>query len=86
MQVVTESAKFLNITGTNAQLSNGFLTGIFVAQASGSPTIKVADTKGNIANTFTPTAGVFYPMPCQFIGALTVTIGGTVDATIFHST
>jgi hypothetical protein len=44
----------------------------------------VADGKGTIANTFTPEAGRYYPMPTYFEGTLTVTISGTVDATIFH--
>lgn len=84
MQTVVESGKRLNITATSASLSSGYLMGIFVSQASSSPTIKVADGKGTIANTFTPLAGSYYPMPCGFIGTLTVTIGGTVDATVFY--
>ena len=59
------------------------LLGVFVSQASGSPTLKVADTAGTIANTFTPAPGTFYPLPCDFSGTLTVTVGGTVDATLF---
>lgn len=69
---------------TNPQAGGLFLLGIFIAQASASPTIKVADTGGTIANTFTPAAGTFYPMPCQIQGTLTVTIANTVDATIFY--
>jgi hypothetical protein len=85
MQSVVEGGSRLNITATNATLKGGgSLLGIFVASASGTPTVKVADTAGTIANTFTPTAATFYPLPCRFTGTLTVTIGGTVDATIFH--
>jgi len=83
-QTVVESHKRLNITATNTQLSAGKLIGIFVSQASAAPTLKVADGKGTIANTFTPSAGVFYPFPCEYVGGLTVTISGTVDATIFY--
>ena len=87
---VYEGSMRKNITATDATIiaptSGGglFLLGIFVAQASASPTIKVADTAGTIANTFTPFAGTFYALPCQISGTLTVTISGTVDATVFY--
>lgn len=84
MTPVIESGKRLNITATNTSITQGALMGIFVSQASGSPTLKVADGIGTIANTFTPVAGTFYRLPCQFQGGLTVTIGGTVDATVFY--
>jgi hypothetical protein len=75
----------LNITATNATLNGGGnLGGIFVSQASATPTIKVADTAGTIANTFTPEAGRYYPLPCVWSDTLTVTISGTVDATVFY--
>ena len=61
-----------------------YLLGILVAQASATPTLKVADTAGTIMNTITPAAGQFYPMPCQLSGTLTVTISGTVDCTVFY--
>ena len=83
MERVVESGKRLNITATNTSLSDGFLMGIFVSQTSG--TIKVEDSKGVIANTFSPMAGTFYPLPCQYFGTLTVTISGTVDATVFYN-
>lgn len=60
------------------------LLGVFVSQASATPTLQLADSSGNIANTFTPAAGTFYPLPCAIIGTLTVTIGGTVDCTVFY--
>lgn len=81
---VIESGNRLNITATNATLNNVSLMGVFVSQASATPTLKVADATGTIANTFTPVAGTFYRLPCKTNGALTVTIGGTVDATIFY--
>lgn len=81
---VVEGEARLNITATNATLGSGKLLGIFVSQASSTPTIKVADGSGTIANTFTPLPGTFYPFPCRFTSTLTVTIGGTVDATIFY--
>lgn len=63
--------------------SDGRLHGIFVSVASSSPTLKVNDSNGIIANTFTPIAGQFYPLPTTFRGSLVVTIGGTVDCTVF---
>ncbi len=89
---VYEGSQRKNITSTDSSIiaatgAGGlFLLGIFVAQASASPTLKVADTAGTIANTFTPLAGQFYPMPCQIKGTLTVTIANTVDCTIFYGT
>jgi hypothetical protein len=83
MQPVVESGRRLNITATNTSLVQGNLMGIFVSQASSTPTLKVADGDGTIANTFTPVAGTYYPLPCQFKNTLTVTISGTVDATLF---
>lgn len=90
MANVYEGSLRKNITSTNATIicpTGGgglFLLGVFVSQASATPTLKLADTGGTIANTFTPSAGVFYPLPCQLSGTLTVTISGTVDATIFY--
>jgi len=87
---VYEGSMRKNITATDATIiaptgAGGlFLLGIFVAQASATPTLKLADTGGTIANTFTPAAGTFYPLPCQVSGTLTVTISGTVDATVFY--
>ena len=87
---VYEGSQRKNITATDATIiaptgAGGlYLCGIFVAQASSTPTLKVADTGGTIANTFTPSAGVFYPLPCTISGTLTVTISGTVDCTVFY--
>ena len=87
---VYEGSQRKNITSTDASIiaaTGGgglFLLGVFVSQASSTPTLKVADSGGTIANTFTPAAGTFYPFPCQISGTLTVTISGTVDATIFY--
>ena len=82
-QEVFEGDKRLNITATNAQLSAGNLLGILVASST-SGTIKVADGKGTICNTMNVSEGVFYPMPCKYLGGLTITVGGTLDATLFY--
>ena len=84
LQQVNEAGNKLNITATNATIQDGNLLGIFVSQASASPTIKIADAAATIANTFTPNAGQFYPFPCKIRGTLTITISGTVDATVFY--
>lgn len=75
--------KRLNLTATNAALGAGTLVGILVASSSAG-TLKVADGKGTICNTMSVAAATYYPMPCDFVGGLTVTVGGTLDATLFY--
>ena len=86
-QPVYEGGNKTNMTSTTTVTpvsgNNAILVGIFVAQATSTPTLKVADSSATIANTFTPVAGTFYPMPCSLSGAVTVTISGTVDCTMF---
>ena len=83
MQEVCEGFERLNITATNATLTIGTLLGVFVSSSSAG-TLKFADGKGTIANTFSAAAATFYRLPCRFQGTLTVTVGGTLDATIFY--
>jgi len=88
MNQVNETAAYKNITeSTLIRTGDGVLLGIFVASASSTPTIKVWDAVSAaapiIVNTFTPSAGVFYPIPATFGTGLYVTIGGTVDCTVF---
>ena len=86
--IVHEALEFKNLSAS-AQVKDGtgVLAGIFVASASATPTIKVwAQTTAAVpilVNTFTPVAGTFYPMPARFSAGLYVTIGGTVDCTVF---
>lgn len=91
-QGVYEGSQKVNVTttGSNNVLvqvppQNLYLLGMFVSQASGSPTVKVADGSGNIANTFTPVAGQSYWWPCLINGTLAVTLGATVDCTVFYT-
>lgn len=85
---VSEAGDYTNISAS-ALIRTGpaKLLGIFVASASSTPTIKVWDQTSGAApvvvNTFTPSAGVFYPMPCKLNTGLYVTISGTVDCTVF---
>ena len=86
MTPVSESQNYTNLTATTTVRSgNGAILGIFVASASATPTIKVADGAATIVNTFTPIAGTFYPIPARFSTSLVVTISGTVDCTVFWS-
>lgn len=84
---VSESGTYTNITAS-AQISAFpcLLLGIFVAQASATPTIKVWDQTTAagpvLVNTFTPSAGTWYPMPYKCAKGLFVTISGTVDCTV----
>lgn len=80
---VFEGDKRLNFTATNTTLSAGNLLGILVSQSTGG-TLTVADTKGTICNAMPVAAAGFYRMPCKFVGGLTITVGGTLDATVFY--
>ena len=89
MQPVYEGGNYTNISSTTTIRTSGAsdslqLIGIFVASASSAPTIKVEDGAGTtVINTFTPLAGVFYPMPCNLQTSCIVTIANTVDCTVF---
>ena len=81
---VTQSQNYTNITSTTTVYTGtGGLFGIFVASASNTPTIKVSDGAATIVNTFTPAGATFYTIPARFGTSLVVTIGGTVDCTVF---
>ena len=80
---VIEVGEALNITATNSTLKDVMLMGLFVSQNS-TGTIKVADASKTIANTFTPLPGQYYQLPCRTTGAVTVTITGTMDVTVFY--
>lgn len=89
MNLVSEAGNATNLSASAQILAGkGYLLGIFVASASSSPTIKVWDslsaTGGILANTFTPVAGTFYPMPFIVGTGIYVTISGTVDCTVSY--
>lgn len=88
---VTESGTHSNITASGSvRAGHAQMLGIFVAAASATPTIKVwdsLDASGTVVvGTFTPTAGVFYPIPALIRNGIFITISGTVDCTAFYST
>jgi hypothetical protein len=84
---VTEAQNYKNMTATTTVFTGqAGMTGIFVASASSTPTIKVSDGAATLVNTFTPTGATFYAMPARFNTSLIITIGGTVDCTVFWNT
>lgn len=86
---VTESQLFKNFTATNtitaaSSTGNIMLLGIMVASSS-SGTLKVASGTDTVVNTFSATAGTFYPIPAVCGSSVTITVGGTLDATVFYT-
>lgn len=84
---VVAGQKATNITAsTLIKTGPGFLSGIFVASASNTPTIKVWDNTSAattvLVNTFTPVAGTWYPLPFAFETGCYITISGTIDCTV----
>jgi hypothetical protein len=84
-KVVNTGSKRKNLTVTGSVSGSGSLLGIWVSSASATPTIKVEDGKGTLANTFTPVGPNWYPLPVDWVGDLTVTISGTVDCTVVYN-
>ena len=83
---VTQAQNFKNLTATGTVFTGSCgMFGIFVASASNTPTIKVSDGATTVVNTFTPAGATFYTIPARFSSSLVVTIGGTVDCTVFWS-
>ena len=90
-QAVVEAGSYLQITAsTQVATGPGKLIGIFVAVASSTPTLQVADnisaTTPSVIATFTPVAGTFYPIPAQYKLGVFVTLSGTVTCTVFYDT
>jgi hypothetical protein len=74
----------------NVCANDGILGGIFVSQASNTPTITVYDDAGTgttkkLVDTFAPVAGQWYPLPFAFSNGLNVVISGTVSATFGYA-
>lgn len=80
-----EGDKFFNFSATVAAgPPSASLIGV-TAASSTSGTMKIVDAKGNIIiNTMAMTAGQFVRLPCKYIGPLVITVGGTLDATLFY--
>ena len=83
---VTESQNYKNITSTTTVYTGtGGVLGVFVASCSGGPSIKINDGASTIVDTFVPSAATWYAIPARFNTSLSVTIGGTVNCTVFWS-
>jgi hypothetical protein len=80
MKDVSEIGRPLRITATNATLnSNGFV-GILVASSTAG-SIAISDSTGVILNTMVLPVG-FTPLKIRSTGATTITVAGTLDATL----
>lgn len=83
MNPVTESQNYKNITSTTTVYTGtGGMLGIFVASTTGG-TLKVDDGVTAMIGQFSPVAGTFYALPGRFNTSLVVTVGGTLNATVF---
>lgn len=83
MTTVSEAQNGTNITSTTTiYTGDGNCLGVWVSSASGSPTLKFADGTTTKANTFTPVAATWYPIPFRFSTSLIVTVGGTLDCMV----
>ena len=87
MEQTIEAGRYINVSSSQVVIYEaGALLGIFVASASGSPSIKLWDNTSAAApilvNTFTPVAATWYAIPAQFKTGLYISIGGTVDCTL----
>ena len=80
---VIEGDKRKNFTATATIEGGGHLIGILVASTT-SGTVAVADGAGVILGTTAVVAGQFYPLPCKWIGTLTITVANTLNATVFY--
>ena len=91
MEIVVETGTYQAISSSTAVLSGpGYILGIFVTAASDTPTLKVWDSLsaagGVVADTWTPAAGTFYPIPARVGTGIYVTISGTVACTVIYKT
>lgn len=90
MNIVNETGSYKNTTASVAVAGNAAnLMGVWVSSASATPTIKIWDNSAAsgaiVANTFTPVAGSFYPIPATCVNGIYITIGGTVDCTVIYT-
>jgi hypothetical protein len=78
----------VNMTASGAAATGSAqLIGVFCASSS-SGTLKLYDNASAasgtvVVNTFSLTAGTFYPIPASLANGLYATIGGTADVTFF---
>jgi hypothetical protein len=84
--------KYQNVTSSVLlKTGTGRLKGVMVATVAGSPTIKFWDNTSAattvLINTFIPTAATMYNFgwDIEYTTGLYITIGGTVDCTVFFN-
>lgn len=87
---VSESQSFKNFTATTTisvaeYRPNVRLLGIFVASSTAG-TLKIQNGSSTVVNTFSVEPAVFYPIPAECNDTVTITVGGTLDATVFYTT
>lgn len=85
---VVQAGIATNITATGnvgAVGGNITLLGFFVnSTTSGTLVFRSGGSAGTVLNgVMTPAAGAYYPFPACCAGGLHVTVGGTIDATLF---
>lgn len=69
-------------SGALGATDSGVVVGLLCSTSS-SGTLTLVDGKGRVlCNAMPLTAGQFYPMPFNFIGGLTATVGGTANCTL----
>lgn len=90
MLTYPRGSNYINLTTSSLVLTGaGKLSGIWVSSATSTPTIKVWDNTSAattiLLNTFTPVAATMYTFPnIRVATGIFVTIGGTVDCTVFY--
>lgn len=76
----------LNVTATgNVTQGSCQMLGFFVnSTSSGTLVFRAGGSAGRVLNgAITPAAGAFYWFPAVIDGALHLTVGGTIDITVF---
>lgn len=85
-RVIETADSYRNITGTTTIKGDRLqVVGLLVA-SSAAGTIKITDGDGaTVVNTMSVAAATYYKIPVKLKGDVTITVGGTLDATLFYS-
>jgi len=81
----SDAGLFRNFTASTTILAGTGklkLTGIFVASSSAG-TLALTANGVALVGTFTGVAGTFYKIPAESGGDIVITVGGTINATVF---
>ena len=74
----------LRLTATNTTLAGVGLIGLLVATSTAG-TVTIADSTGTLLNAMPVVAGTYYSLQVRLIGAVTITVGGTLDALLTYT-